>query len=188
MRIPAGHIGLERQQDFGRCPHSCIGEGWALRLRRRPDKYTIETTETGHTPQKPPQSTTYIAKFHHGLNARKMGNKLILGGSRDRGRWTKDEPGNERHDTQPKHGFSIGSIFKSGPERIRQPFPRGNGSTESGFSLRKPHRGLRLAFRAGPLPCCRMKRSRTHNRPMSFSSLERLFFGCPSHQNITGSK
>lgn len=83
MRIPAGHIGLERQQDFGRCPHSCIGEGWALRLRRRPDKYTIETTETGHTPQKPPQSTTYIAKFHHGLNARKMGNKLILGGGQE---------------------------------------------------------------------------------------------------------
>ena len=29
--------------------------------------------------------------------------------------------------------LSIGSIFKSGPERIRQPFPRGKGSTERGF-------------------------------------------------------
>ncbi|WP_368203766.1 hypothetical protein, partial [Alistipes shahii] len=67
---------------------------------------TIGITETGHTPQKPPQSTTYITKLHHGLNARKMGNKLILGGSGDRGRKTKDGPGNERHDTQPKHGFS----------------------------------------------------------------------------------
>lgn len=148
MRIPAGHIGLERQQDFGRCPHSCIGEGWALRLRRRPDKYTIETTETGHTPQKPPQSTTYIAKFHHGLNARKMGNKLILGGAgiEDGGRKMSQGTRNTTHSRSMVFLLSIGSIFKSGPERIRQPFPRGNGSTESGFSLRKPHPGLRLAF------------------------------------------
>ena len=106
LRIPVGYIGLEQQQDFGRCPHSCIGDGWASRLRRRPDKYTAGTTETGHTPQKTPQSITYITKLHHGSNARRMGNKLILGGSGDRGRWTKDEPGNERHDTQPKHVFS----------------------------------------------------------------------------------
>ncbi|WP_289091562.1 hypothetical protein, partial [uncultured Bacteroides sp.] len=83
LRIPVGYIGLERQQNFGRCPHSCIREGWALRLRRKPDKYTIGTTEIGHTPQKPPQSTTNITKLHHGSNARKTGDKLTLGGSRD---------------------------------------------------------------------------------------------------------
>lgn len=156
LRIPVGHIGLERQQGFGRCPHSCLGKGWALRLRRRPDKYTIGTTETGHTPQKPPQSTTYITKLHHGLNARKMGNKLIFeDGRRKMGQGTRDTT----HSRSMVFLLSIGSIFKSGPERIRQPFSRGNGSTERGFSLRKPHGGLRLAFRAGPLPCCRMKRS-----------------------------
>jgi len=106
LRITAGYIGLERQQGFGHCPHSCIGEGWALRQWRKLDKYTIEAAETGRTPQKPPQSTTYIAKPYRGSNARKTSNKLILGSGGDRGRWTKDGPGNERHDTQPKHGFS----------------------------------------------------------------------------------
>lgn len=106
LRIPVGYIGQERQQGFGRCPHSCIGEGWAPRLWRKPDKYTIGTVEIGRTSQKPPRSITYTAKLHHSSSARKMGNKLILGGSGDRGRWTKDGPGNGRHDTQPKHGFS----------------------------------------------------------------------------------
>ena len=161
LQIPVGYIGLERQQDFGHSPHSCIGEGWAPRLWQKPDKYTAEAAETGRTPQKPPRSILYIAKLHHSSNARKTGNKLILGGSGDRGRRTKDGPGNRASTPSRSMVFllSIGSIFKSGPERIRQPFPRGKGSTERGFSLRKPNRGLRLAFRAGPLPCCRMKRS-----------------------------
>ena len=161
LRIPVGYRGLERQQDFGRCSHSCIGEDWAPRLWRRPDKHTAETAETGRAPQKPPQSITYITKLHHGSNARKMGNKLILGEHKNQEGRAKDRAGNGGLNTQPKHGFllSIGSIFKSGPERIRQPFPRGKGSTERGLSLRKPRRGLRLAFRVGLLPCCRMKRS-----------------------------
>lgn len=45
--------------------------------------------------------------------------------------------GQGTRDTTPSRSMvfllSIGSIFKSGPERIRQPFPRGNGSTERGF-------------------------------------------------------
>ena len=161
LRIPVGYIGLERQQGFGRCPHSCLGKGWVPRLRRKPDKYTIEATETDRTPQKPPRSITYITKPYRGSNARKMSNKLILGsrrvedGGRKMGQGTRDTT----HSRSMVFLLSIGSIFKSGPERIRQPFPRGKGSTERGFSLRKPHRGLRLAFRAGPLPCCRMKRS-----------------------------
>ena len=106
LQIPVGYIGLERQQDFGHCPHSCIGDGWASRLRRRPDKYTTGTTETGHTPQKPPQSTTYITKLHHGSNARKMGNKLILGGHKNQEGRAKDGAGNGGLNTQPKHGFS----------------------------------------------------------------------------------
>ena len=80
LRIPVGYIGLERQQGFGRCPHSCLGKGWPIPEWRRPDKHTAGTAETGRTPQKPPQSITYIAELHLGSNARKMGNKLILGG------------------------------------------------------------------------------------------------------------
>ena len=106
LQIPVGYIGLKRQQDFGRCPHSCLRKGWAPRLRRKPDKYTIEATEIDRTPQKTPRSTTYITKPYRGSNARKTSNKLILGSGGNRGRWTKDGPGNERHDTQPKHGFS----------------------------------------------------------------------------------
>lgn len=89
LRIPVGYIGLERQQGFGRCPHSCIGEGWASRQWRKLDKYMIEATETGHTPQKSPRSITCITKLHHGSNTRKMGNKLILDNSGSR-------PANER--------------------------------------------------------------------------------------------
>lgn len=51
------------------------------------------------------------------------------------------ETGDTTHSRSMVFLLSIGSIFKSGPERIRQPFPRGKGSTERGFSLRKPHRG-----------------------------------------------
>lgn len=129
LQIPVGYIGLERQQDFGHCPHSCIGDGWASRLRRKLDKYMIEATETGHTPQKSPRSTTYTAEPHRGSNARKMGNKLILGSSGDRRRWTKDGrgTGDTTHSRSMVFLLSIGSIFKSGPERIRQPFPRGKG-------------------------------------------------------------
>ena len=94
----------------------------------------------------------------------------IEDGGRKMGQGTRDTT----HSRSMVFLLSIGSIFKSGPERIRQPFPRGKGSTKSGFSLRKPHRGLRLAFRAGPLPCCRMKRSRTYNRPLSFHSPKRM--------------
>lgn len=106
LQIPVGYIGLEQQQDFGRCPHSCIGEGWTPRQWRKPYKYTIETTGIGSTPQKPPRTQLYTTKLYRSSNARKTGNKLILGSGGDRGRWTKDGPGNERHDTQPKHGFS----------------------------------------------------------------------------------
>lgn len=129
LRIPVGYIGLEQQQDFGRCPHSCIGDGWASRQWRKLDKYMIEATETGHTPQKSPRSTTYTAEPHRGSNARKMGNKLILGSSGDRRRWTKDGrgTGDTTHSRSMVFLLSIGSIFKSGPERIRQPFPRGKG-------------------------------------------------------------
>lgn len=49
----------------------------------------------------------------------------------------KRKMGQGTRDTTPSRSMvfllSIGSIFKSGPERIRQPFPRGNGSTERGF-------------------------------------------------------
>lgn len=106
LRITAGYIGLERQQGFGHCPHSCLENGWPTHEWRRPDKHTVRTAETGHTPQKPPQSATYITKLHHGSNARKMGNKLILGGSGDRDLWMKDGPENGGLNTQPKHGFS----------------------------------------------------------------------------------
>lgn len=106
LRISVGYRGLERQQDFGCCPHSCLAKGWPPSQWWKLNKHTIETAETDRTPQKSPRSITYTAKSHRGSNARKTGNKLILGGSGDRGRWTKDGPGNERHDTQPKHGFS----------------------------------------------------------------------------------
>lgn len=52
----------------------------------------------------------------------------------------------------------IGSISKNGPERIRQPFSRGASPSAEAPAGKIP-RGVRLAFRSGPLPCCRMKRS-----------------------------
>lgn len=58
--------------------------------------------------------------------------------------------GRETGDTTPSRSMvfllSIGSIFKSGPERIRQLFPRGKGSTERGFSLRKPPPGFEVGI------------------------------------------
>lgn len=52
----------------------------------------------------------------------------------------------------------IGSIFQNGPERIRQPFHGEHLHLRRPLSGKTPW-GMRLAFRSGPLPCCRMKRS-----------------------------
>ena len=53
----------------------------------------------------------------------------IEDGGRKMGQGTRDTT----HSRSMVFLLSIGSIFKSGPERIRQPFPRGKGSTERGF-------------------------------------------------------
>ena len=53
----------------------------------------------------------------------------IENGERKMGQGTRDTT----HSRSMVFLLSIGSIFKSGPERIRQPFPRGKGSTERGF-------------------------------------------------------
>ena len=162
LRIPVGYRGLERQQDFGRCPHSCIGGGWALRLRRRPDKYTIGTTETGHTPQKPPQSINLYRQTSSWLKREKNGQQINL--RRQRGSRTVDERWGGKRETQhPAEAwfFSFPSVAssKAGRSEYDNFFRGERAPPKEAFPCGNPHRGLRLAFRAGPLPCCRMKRS-----------------------------
>jgi hypothetical protein len=53
----------------------------------------------------------------------------IEDGGRKMGQGTRDTT----HSRSMVFLLSVGSIFKSGPERIRQPFPREKGSTERGF-------------------------------------------------------
>lgn len=51
LRISVGYRGLERQQDFGCCPHSCLAKGWPPSQWWKLNKHTIETAETDRTPQ-----------------------------------------------------------------------------------------------------------------------------------------
>ena len=78
LRIPVGYIGLERQQGFGRCPHSCLGKGWPTHEWRRPDKHTAGTAEAGRTPQKPPQSINLYRQISSRLKHEENGQQIDL--------------------------------------------------------------------------------------------------------------
>ena len=98
---------------------------------------------------------TYTAEPHRGSNARKTGNKSISGGSRAMEEANEKWAG-ERETRHPAEAwfFSFPSVAssKAGRSEYDNFFRGERAPPKEAFPCGNPHRGLRLAFRAGPLP------------------------------------